>query len=146
MSIQPDMPYVPTIIRFAAHRVEQPPEQQWPQKIPRGQWQDVYADPGILHMIERRQHQAIGKEHGVEEERLRHHQGQRQKAARTILMEHRCKNYPEAEYLPRMHFQSALRRWQGMSDLALDFIGVAFCFLVSPVSYLPSGTFGHETS
>jgi hypothetical protein len=113
--------------RLAPDGVEQPPEDQRPEEVADRERDDVVADARGLDVIERAEHERIGEEDGVVEERLADEERQADDRAPGVGAEHGLRDREQAHtlllaHLDRLSGLLELRNAGGLLDLALDVV------------------------
>jgi hypothetical protein len=85
--------------RPPADAVEQPPQQQRPEQVPEGERDDVDRHHVVGDLEEGAEHQRLGEEHGVVEERLADEQRQPEHGPLGVALEGGVGDHPEADAL-----------------------------------------------
>ena len=128
------------------HRVEQPPENQGPEKIADREREDVIADAFVGHAVEAREHQRIGEEDRVVEKGLRCHQHQAERAAAAIARDEKPEDLAPRDAVQRAHRKRAHgfgKRTMACGHLFLDVGDDRFGLLAPIVHQQPARALRH---
>jgi hypothetical protein len=105
---------------LAADVVEQPPQQQRPEQVPEDERDDVGGYDVVLDPEEGAEHQRLGEEHGVVDERLADEQGQAEHGPLGVALEGGVGDDPEADAVPLADLERVAVLLELLAGLLLD--------------------------